>query len=89
MMQRNMDFWFGHTMRAIGLYEPDIEALKSCSCTIVSGVGDESTGQIAHEGGLRLAQLLGTEAAAFPGGHGGFESHAPEFAKRLREVLES
>jgi hypothetical protein len=87
MMQRNMDFWFGHTMRAIGLYEPDIEALNSGSCRIVSGVGEESAGEPAHDSGLRLAQVLGTEAAVFPGAHGGFESHAPAFAKKLREVL--
>ncbi|HEX2647855.1 MAG TPA: alpha/beta hydrolase, partial [Candidatus Dormibacteraeota bacterium] len=79
MMQRNMDFWFGHTMRAIGLYEPDIEALNSGSCRIVSGVGEESAGEPAHDSGLRLAQVLGTEAAVFPGAHGGFESHAPAF----------
>jgi pimeloyl-ACP methyl ester carboxylesterase len=88
MMQRNMDFWFGHTMRAIGLYEPDLAALKNCSCRIVSGVGQESVGETAHDAGLRLAQALGTEPAVFPGAHGGFESHAPAFAKRLREVLE-
>ena len=88
-MQRNMDFWFGHTMRAIGLYQPDFEALKSGSCRIVSGVGDESRGEVAHEAGLRLAELIGAEVAVFPGAHGGFESHAPEFARKLREVLES
>ena len=89
MFQRNMDFWFGHTMRAIALYEPDFEALKKVSCRIVSGVGDESRGELAHEGGLGLANLLGIETAYFPGGHGGFESHAPGFAIKLREVLGS
>jgi len=88
MMQRNMEFWFGHTMRAIGLYEPDFPALKSVSCRMVSGVGDESRGELAHDGGLGLARLLGTEAVVFPGAHGGFESLAPEFARKLREVLE-
>ena len=88
MFQRNMDFWFGHTMRAIGLYEPDIEALKVAPCRIVSGVGEQSRGQLAHEGGLGLARMLGGEPAIFPGGHGGFESDAPEFARRLRAVLE-
>jgi len=36
-----------------------------------------------------LAKRLGTEAVVFPGAHGGFESHAPEFAITLREVLAS
>ena len=89
MFQRNMDFWFGHTMRAIALYEPDFEALNKVSCRIVSGVGDESRGELAHEGGLGLANLLGIETAYFPGGHGGFESDAPGFAIKLREVLGS
>lgn len=88
-MQRNMEFWFGHTMRAIGLYEPDFDVLKRASCRIVSGVGDESRGELAHEGGLGLAKLLGNDAVVFPGAHGGFESHATEFASKLREVLET
>jgi len=88
MFQRNMDFWFGHTMRAIGLYEPDLEALKAAPCRIVSGVGQDSRGEVAHEGGLGLARMLGTAPAVFPGAHGGFESHAPEFALKLREVFE-
>lgn len=88
MFQRNMDFWFGHTMRAIGLYEPDFDALSSAPCRIVSGVGADSRGEAAHEGGLGLARKLGSEPATFPGAHGGFESHAPQFAARLREVLE-
>ena len=89
MLQKNMDFWFGHTLRAIGLYEPDFTALKNCSCRIVSAVGDESRGEYAHDGGLGLARMLGHEAVEFPGAHGGFESHATGFAKKLREVFES
>lgn len=88
MMQRNMEFWFGHTFRAIGLYEPDFEALRHAPCRIVSGVGEESSGELAHEGGLGLAKQLGSKAVEFPGAHGGFESHAAGFATRLREVLE-
>lgn len=87
MFQRNMDFWFGHTMRAIGLYQPDYQALKKAPCRIVSGVGDDSRGEPAHAGGVNLARKLGVEVAVFAGGHGGFESNAAEFAKKLREVL--
>jgi len=86
--QKNMDFWFGHTMRAIGLYEPDFAALKNCSCRIVSGIGEESRGEYAHDGGEGLARMLGNEPVEFPGAHGGFESDAPDFAKRLRKVFE-
>ena len=87
-MTRNMDFWLGHYFLAISAYEPDFDALKAGSSRIVPGVGEESRGELANDGGLNLAKRLGTEAAVFPGAHGGFESHAAEFAARLRKVLE-
>jgi pimeloyl-ACP methyl ester carboxylesterase len=86
-MQRNMDFWFRHYFQAIADYDPDFRALKSASTRIVPGVGQESRGELAHQGGLGLAQMLGTEAVTFPGAHGGFDSHAAEFARKLRQVL--
>jgi pimeloyl-ACP methyl ester carboxylesterase len=86
-MQRNMDFWFRHYFLGIAAYEPDFAALKTGSTRIVPGVGSESRGELAHEGGLGLARALGVEAATFPGAHGGFETHAADFAVRLREVF--
>jgi pimeloyl-ACP methyl ester carboxylesterase len=85
--KRNMDFWLGHYFLAIGAYEPDFAVLKAGSARIVPAVGDKSRGQLAHEGGLRLAERLGKQAVVFPGAHGGFESDAAEFAVKLREVL--
>jgi pimeloyl-ACP methyl ester carboxylesterase len=87
-MQRNMDFWLGHYFQAIADYEPDFAALETGSTRIVPAVGEESRGELAHEGGLRLAQRLGTEPVEFSGAHGGFDTHPAEFAARLREVLE-
>jgi pimeloyl-ACP methyl ester carboxylesterase len=87
-MQRNMDFWFRHYFQAIADYEPDFEALKTISTRIVPGVGADSQGELAHEGGLSLARRLGTTAVEFPGAHGGFDTNAAEFAVRLRQVLE-
>lgn len=86
-MQRNMDFWLGHSFQAVAAYEPDFEALKKSSVRIVSAVGDQSRGQLPHEGGLGLAKRLGTEAVVFPGAHGGFDSHSAEFAEQLKAVL--
>jgi pimeloyl-ACP methyl ester carboxylesterase len=86
-MQRNMDFWLGHSFQAVADYEPDFDLLKSSSTRIVPGVGEESRGELAHEGGLGLAKRLGTQAAVFPGAHGGFDTNAPEFAVKLHEVL--
>jgi pimeloyl-ACP methyl ester carboxylesterase len=85
--QRNMEFWLGHYFMAIADYEPDFAALKTGPSRIVPAVGDESRGELANEAGLALARRLGTEAVVFPGAHGGFDSHAPEFAVKLREVL--
>jgi hypothetical protein len=89
MMQKNMEFFFGRYIRNIARYRPDTAALKACSCRIVPAVGAESAGQLAHEGGLGLARLLGTEAVMFPGDHGGFDGRPEEFATKLREVLRS
>ena len=87
MMQKNMEFFFGRYIRNIARYEPDIVALKECSCRIVPAVGEESAGQLAHNGGLGLAKRLGVEATVFPGDHGGFSGRPKEFAAKLREVL--
>ena len=87
-MRGNMDLFFGPYMLAIARYEPDFAALKAASCRIVPAVGDESRGELAHDGGLGLAKRLGTQAVVFPGDHGGFAGRAAEFAEKLRDVLE-
>jgi pimeloyl-ACP methyl ester carboxylesterase len=75
-------------------YEPDFEALRASSTRIVVGVGAESAGQLACRAGEAVAERLGLEAVAFPGGHGGFlggeygmEGDPDAFAVKLREVL--
>lgn len=88
MMQSNMQFFFGRYIRNIARYEPDVAALRECACRIVPAVGEDSKGQLAHDGGLGLAAMLGTTAAVFPGDHGGFAGKPKEFAFRLREVLQ-
>jgi pimeloyl-ACP methyl ester carboxylesterase len=75
-------------------YQPDVPALKAASTRIVPAVGAESEGQLAHRGGLAIAERLGIEALRFPSDHGGFlggeygQAGDPDaFAARLREVL--
>jgi len=87
MMQSNMDFFIGRYVRNIARYDPDFEALGSCPCRIVAAVGEDSSGQLAHNGGVGLARKLGTEPAVFPGAHGGFDEKPVEFAAKIREVL--
>jgi len=75
-------------------YQPDIEALKAASTRIVPAAGVESEGQLAHRGGLAIAEKLGVEATRFPSDHGGFlggeygQAGDPDaFAATLRGVL--
>ena len=75
-------------------HEHDIEALRRASTRIVAAVGEGSAGQLAHRGGLALAERLGTTAVVFPGDHGSFldAGYGPPpdvdaVAQRLREVL--
>ena len=76
-------------------FEPDFGALSAASTRVVVGVGAESEGQMAHRGGLGVAERLGTEPVTFPSNHGGFlggefgATGDPDgFAATLREVLE-
>ncbi len=75
-------------------YEPDFEALRAASTRIVIGAGVESAGQLAHRGGLAVAEWLGSEPVMFPSDHGGFlggeygqKGDPDAFAAKLREVL--
>jgi pimeloyl-ACP methyl ester carboxylesterase len=89
------DLMLGSNIITITHYEPDIEQLRSAATRIVIAVGAESNGEIAQRGGLAIAALLGTNAVAFPGGHGGFlggeygQTGEPDaFAARLRDTLD-
>jgi pimeloyl-ACP methyl ester carboxylesterase len=77
-------------------YEPGYEALKAASTRIVVGVGTESAGEMAHRGGLGVAERLGIEPLTFPSHHGGFIGDSPMmkgdpdgFAATLRGALAS
>lgn len=77
------------------LFVPDYAAIRAAATRTVPAVGTESEGEIAHRGGLVLAQHLGVEPAVFPSGHGGFlggeygQTGDPEgFARQLRRVLD-
>ena len=74
--------------------EHDVEALRRASTRVVVAVGVGSAGQLAHRGGLALAERLGTAAVEFPGDHGSFldTGYGPPqdvdaVAERLRAVL--
>lgn len=75
-------------------FEPNVDALRAASTRIVIGVGAESEDELAHRGGLAVAEQLGQDPVTFPSNHGGFlgdEYGQPGdpagFATKLREVL--
>jgi pimeloyl-ACP methyl ester carboxylesterase len=74
-------------------YEPDFDALRAAPTRIVPAAGHDE-GTMANRGAYAVAERLGTEAAVFPSGHGGFlggeygQTGEPDaFAAKLREVL--
>jgi pimeloyl-ACP methyl ester carboxylesterase len=89
------DALLGQNVRTCNFYEPEFDALRSASTRIVIGVGAESEGELAHRGGVAVAERLGAKPVTFPSHHGGFLDPAmgwggePEaFAGKLREVLD-
>ena len=77
-------------------YAPDVAALRAAPTRIVPAAGADGEGEMANRGAHALAGLLGTTAAAFPGGHNGFlggeygQTGEPDaFAATLREALDS
>jgi pimeloyl-ACP methyl ester carboxylesterase len=88
------DALLGQNMITCTHYEPDFDALRAASTRIVLAAGEESEGTLANRGAHVAAGRLGSEAVAFPSGHGGFlggeygQTGDPDaFARRLREVL--
>jgi pimeloyl-ACP methyl ester carboxylesterase len=86
-MQANMDFFIGYEVPPFGRYAPDLPALRAASTRIVPAVGADSAGEPPHRCGLVLAERLATEAAVFPGDHGGFGNDVEAFAATLDRVL--
>ena len=84
----NMDFFLAHGLRPIGVYVPDVVALRAGSPRVVVGVGQNSAGQLAHRAAVALAERLGTTPVTFPGDHGGYGAQPAAFAETLHRVLE-
>ena len=88
------DPMLGTNIIATTHYEYDFGALRAASTEIVVGVGAESEGEMAHRGGLAVAERLGTEPVIFPSHHGGFlggefgwAGDPDAFGPKLRTVL--
>jgi len=77
-------------------YRPDVDALAAAPTRIVIAVGEESLGTFTGRAAVAIAELLGQQPTVFPSHHGGFmggeygyAGQPEEFARKLREVLDS
>jgi hypothetical protein len=86
---QNSDFFLAHYLLPITAYVPDIGKLQDGSTRVVVGIGEDSSGQLAHDTALALAERLGTPAVTFPGSHVGYVEYPDAFAERLHEVLQA
>jgi pimeloyl-ACP methyl ester carboxylesterase len=75
-------------------HQHDFDALREAPTRLIVAVGAESDGELAHRGGLGVAERLGTEPVVFPSHHGGFlggefgaAGDPDRFAAALREAL--
>lgn len=86
----------GQNMRGCTSYRPDFDALRAASTRIVVAAGEESEGEFPARAAAEVATGVGTGLTRFPSHHGGFlggefgQQGAPaDFAKTLREVLDT
>ena len=86
-MARDTEFFLANYLRAVSLWEPDLDALRAARPRIVVAAGKTSTGQLANRTAVALAEALGTELTLFSGDHGGFAHEPAAFAAELRKVL--
>ncbi|GAA3219357.1 alpha/beta fold hydrolase [Oerskovia jenensis] len=89
------DALLGQNLISCTHYEHDYDALSRVSTRVVLAAGEESGEQMAARAARGVAKSIGTEAVAFPSGHGGFMGDEygmpgdPDgFAAALRKVLE-
>jgi pimeloyl-ACP methyl ester carboxylesterase len=75
-------------------YMPDYDALRRASTRIILAAGSEQ-GTMANRAAHAVAERLGSEAVAFPGGHAGFlggefgqQGEPDAFAAKLHEVID-
>ncbi|WP_346011166.1 alpha/beta fold hydrolase [Streptomyces sp. SID8358] len=86
-MQANFPVFVEHVLCPFTAYVPDEAALAAVSDRLVPAVGENSGRQLTARPVRVLAERLGRELVAFPGGHVGVVEHPAAFAVMLRKVL--
>ncbi|NEA32260.1 alpha/beta hydrolase [Streptomyces sp. SID13031] len=86
-MEANSEIFYAHKLLPFTSYVPDVAALVALEDKLVPAVGSESSKVLPAEPILALADRVGWDVIAFPGGHGGYASDPFEFATLLQRVL--
>lgn len=86
-MDANSEIFYAHKLLPFTSYVPDVAALVELEDKFVPAVGSESSKVLPAEPILALADRVGWDVIAFPGGHGGYASDPFEFATLLQRVL--
>ncbi|MDQ0682269.1 pimeloyl-ACP methyl ester carboxylesterase [Streptomyces achromogenes] len=87
-MHANLPVFLGRVLVPFSSTVPDLAALRPVADRLTPAAGQDSRGQTAlHGPAVRLAELLGSTFAEFPGGHLGAVEDPEEFAGRLLTVL--
>jgi pimeloyl-ACP methyl ester carboxylesterase len=89
---RNNEFFIMNDAPAVHRYELDLDALTALTALtsrLVIGGGRDGREFFPYICASRLADRLGIGLAEFPGNHGGYAIYPAEFARSLRQVLES
>ncbi|MGP3973117.1 alpha/beta fold hydrolase [Streptomyces sp. 8N114] len=76
-----------HMLKPFTHHSPDLARLKAASDRLVVGVGRTSRGQLPHTLATALAENVGAECRAFPGGHIGSVEYPAAFARALAATL--
>jgi pimeloyl-ACP methyl ester carboxylesterase len=86
-MDANGEIFYAHKLLPFTSYLPDVAALVALEDKFVPAVGSESSKVLPAEPILALAERVGWDVVAFPGGHGGYATDPFEFATLLQRVL--
>ncbi|WP_406297288.1 alpha/beta hydrolase [Embleya sp. NBC_00888] len=85
----NFDFFIGREFPAVVDDTLSLDLLRSSTTRIIPGLGATTGHRVfTRRCAVALAELVGVEAASFPGGHNGNLTHPRAFATGLREVVD-
>ena len=83
----NLEFYITHDLPAQLNHVPELDKLRDSPVAIISAVSVNTAHIWPHACGRLLAESLGLECAALPGGHNGYIFRPRETAERLHEVF--